>query len=291
MSETELAEATLLDAVAGRVRTSQVEEVARAGLPADLVATEQSVWKRLTPGRNPWPQVAAFDERVAGLEQRQAAVADELRELRERELAAPARDHERLAEWELGDRKGLRPEPELPAIRERIELLQAEWEGLTRAAARVLDEKGEYVEKHRGRLVKEADGHTERAHRRYLELIDALAEARADLFATRRAAVWARLFPAEQSARDVADTFAGGRRRPLEAMGLAAAVAAERVLDGLRADADWLREAATPEQHAEMEGRDVRHDRGRAYWTDTEEGQEWQRAERQRALERLRNPR
>jgi len=41
------------------------EAIAEAGLPADLVSVETSVWKRLTPGRNPWPQVAEFDARVA----------------------------------------------------------------------------------------------------------------------------------------------------------------------------------------------------------------------------------
>ena len=155
-----LGDLRLLDAVADRLRTNQVEGVAQAGLPADLVATEASVWKRLTPGRNAWPVIGELDARVAGLEQRQAAIADELGELRDRQASAPARDQERLADWELDDRVGERPEAELPAIEDAIRRLQEEWEGLTRATARVLAEKVAYVDKHRGRLVKDADRHT-----------------------------------------------------------------------------------------------------------------------------------
>ena len=119
-----LGDLRLLDAVADRLRTNQVDGVAQAGLPADLVAVEQSVWKRLSPGRNAWPVIGEFDARVAGLEQRQAAIADELGELRDRQASAPARDQGRLADWELNDRVGERPEAELPAIEAAIRRLQ-----------------------------------------------------------------------------------------------------------------------------------------------------------------------
>ena len=44
------------------------------------------------------------------------------------------------------------------------------------------------------RLVTEADAHTDEAHRRELDLIDQIADARAELAAMRCAAVWARLY-------------------------------------------------------------------------------------------------
>lgn len=220
---------------------------------------------------------------------RQAEKATDLRDLRDREIAAPAADADRLATWQLDGEKGPRPEPELPAIREEIQRRQEEWEALTRATSRVLADKAAFVEKHRGRLVKEADSYADEAHARYLELVDKLAEARADLFGLRRAAVWARLYPAEQSAREVPDTFAGGLTRPLRAMGLDALIAPDRVLDGLRADADYLRQAATPEQRFAIEGRDPRHPPD-TVWDRSEEGQQWQRDQRQRALHRRMNP-
>lgn len=256
-----------LDAHAARLRENQAETIDRAGLPADLVAAETSAIRRISPFRNRWPEVDEFDQRAAELEQRQAKKAEELRELRDRELAAPAAIEGRLASWQLEGEEGPRPESELPEIRRQIEQRQEEWEGLNRAVQRVHDEKAQFVASHRGRLTKEADSHVVEAHSRYLELVDQLAEARQDLFAKRYAAVWARLYPAEQAAGTVPDTFAGGRRKPLQAMGVGALVGPDRVLDALRADADWLREAATPEQRFAMEGRDPRTPRA-TEWVD-----------------------
>jgi hypothetical protein len=278
-----------VDGISQTLRKDQAEMIRERGLPADLVSVETNVWRRLSPARNRWPEIAAFDERVAELEMRQAAKADELRELRDREIAAPAADADRLATWQLDEEKGPRPEPELPAIREEIQRRKEEWEALTRATARVLADKTAFVEKHRGRLVKEADSYADEARRRYLELIDQLADARADLAAKRSAAVWARLYPGELAGRGPADTFAGGRRVPLQAMGLSANVEPGRVLDGLRADAEWLYQAATPEQRFAIEGRDPRTPPD-TVWDRSDEGQQWQRDQRQRALHRLRNP-
>lgn len=247
-----------VDAISTGLRKDQAETIREHGLPADLVGVEQNALRRISPFRSRWPEIAAFDERVDELEVRQAAKAAEAAELHDREISAPAAHEERLATWQLDGEQGPRPEPELPKVREQIEQRREEREALDRAKARVLNEKARYVEKHRDRLVKEADSHADQAHRRYLELIDELAEARAELYGLRRAAVWARLYPDEHSARETPDTFAGGRKRPLQAIGLNASVAPDRILDGLRADADWLREAATPEQRLAIQGRDPR---------------------------------
>ena len=225
--------------------------------------------KRLSPARNRWPEIAEFDERVAGLGMRQAEKAAELAELRDREIAAQAADADRLASWQLDGEQGPRPAPELPEIRRQIRQRQEEWEALTRATERVLADKAAFVHEHRGRLVKDADSHADDAHRRYLDLIDQLAEARAELAASRRSTVWARLYPNREAGTEPPDQLAGGRRQPLEAMGLTASVAPNRVLDALKADADWLRQAATPEQKALMgEGRDPRKPPA-TEWSDT----------------------
>lgn len=185
--------------------------------------------------------------------------------------------------------QGPRPEPELPAIKEQIRERQEEWEALTRATERVLVEKAEFVEKHRPRLIKEADSQADEAHSHVLQLIDQLAEARADLFAKRRATVWARLYPGEQAAREVPDTLAGGRNQALVPLGVNANVVPGRVVEALRADADWLRQAATAEQGLAIEGRDGRKPPA-TVWDRSEEGQQWHCDERQRALHRLNNP-
>jgi hypothetical protein len=277
-----------VEAVEGKLRTDQVQTAQDRGLPADLIATEENVWRRLSPARNRWPEIAAFDERVAELEMRQTEKAAELRELRDREIAAPAADADRLATWQLDGEKGPRPDPELSAIKEQIRDRQEEVDALTRATTRVLADKVEFWEKHRPRLEKDADGHVDEKHRRYLDLVDQLADVREDLYVARRTAVLARLYPSEQAGAEPPDTLAGGRKRPLEAMGLSGPVGAERVFDALRADADWLREAATPEQSAAIAGRDPREPPN-TVWDETDEGRRWKHAQRQQALERHRN--
>jgi hypothetical protein len=75
--------------------------------------------------------------------------------------------------------------------------------------------------------------------------------------------------------QEVPDTVAGGRKQPLQAMGLNAPVAPGRVFDTLRADADWLADAATPEQRLAIQGHDPRTPPA-TEWSDTPEA----RAER-----------
>ena len=65
LDQREIDLANRLEAVEGKVRSDQAQTIREAGLPADLISTEQNVWKRLSPTRNRWPEVAAFDERVA----------------------------------------------------------------------------------------------------------------------------------------------------------------------------------------------------------------------------------
>jgi hypothetical protein len=75
--------------VESRLRKNQVETAADHGLPRNLVAVEESIWKRLSPFANKWPEIVEFDTRVAELELRQAQVGADLQQLHDRELAAP----------------------------------------------------------------------------------------------------------------------------------------------------------------------------------------------------------
>src|SRR5215204_6687279 len=122
-----------LDAHAERLRARRgPRRSPRPGCPPISLRSRRAYGSGSRPaatlGRR-WPEV---DARVAELEQRQAAVAAELRELHERLRLAPECDHDRLAEWELADRDGPPPEAELPAIEDAIERVQAEREGRVR---------------------------------------------------------------------------------------------------------------------------------------------------------------
>jgi hypothetical protein len=249
------------------------------GLHAHPVAIEPTIWQKLSPRRSRWPEVHKYDMQVVELEQRQAAKAEELRELHDREISAPAADADRLATWQLDGERGERPTPTLPEIREQIQQRQEEWAALTRATERVLAEKSSYVEKHRKRLLSDATREAREAQARYHETIDALAAARDELRAARQTELWSALYPDEHAGRDVADSLCGGRKTPLRKLGLEAPVHPDRVIEALHDDADWIRGAATEEQYAALHGAHSRSVRHVAHWVGTPEGQQWVRGE------------
>jgi len=154
-----------LDLLEEAKRPNQIDAAVERGLPADWMTAEQNVWKRLSPFHGKWPKVVEFDTRVAEVEMRQAEVLAELNQLRDRAQAAPAAHQQALAEWQLGGQQGPRPESEQEQLERRIKELQADYEALTVAVGRVLDEKTSYVEANRRRLIKEADEQTEQARR------------------------------------------------------------------------------------------------------------------------------
>jgi 4'-phosphopantetheinyl transferase EntD len=103
--------------VEARLRTDQVETAREHGLPRDLFAVEESIWKRLSPFKNRWP--AEFDMRVAELEQQQAEIQSELADLHARANAAPDLDAAALADWELSTARGRAPRRPYPTSRTR----------------------------------------------------------------------------------------------------------------------------------------------------------------------------
>jgi hypothetical protein len=256
--------------VEAKVRTDQVETAAEYGLPRNLVAVEQNAWKRLSPFGNRWPEVVEFDMKVAELEMRQAEVSAELQQLRDRELVAPAADAERLAAWQLDGERGDRPEPGLPAIKQEITERQADYEALTVAIGRVLDDKASYIDRHRGKLVREADKQVEQAHAQYLELIAKLVSVREELSGLRRAAVIARLHPRQEAMIEPPAGLVGGHPPTHKRYGLGRVYQLNEIAELLRLDASWLRTAQTVEQHAAIEGIDPRQPRG-VEWSDDSE--------------------
>lgn len=260
-------------------RPSPVEAAERIGLPADYVAFEESVWKRLSPFGDRWDEFKEFDQHAAELEMRQAAVADELRELHERARRAPDQDADALAEWELQGRKGERPEPTLPTIEADIQRLKAEWEGLSRAIAKTYDDKGEHAKRNRGRLTKHGKREVDEEANLYLAAIEEAERRRENLRRARRNEVIATLYPAQEAMAEPVDTIAGARKKPLQAAGINGPVAPDRLFDVLRADAEWLREACINEQAAAIAGVDPRHRPGTTWVDDPKE-----RAKRDKAM-------
>ena len=83
--------------------------------------------------------------------------------------------------------------------------------------------------------------------------------------------------------------FAGSRKAALEPMGLTVQTDITRVLNALRADADWLRNAIGPDQRGALEDGEQTPDlRRETIWEGTPEGEQALRQERLRLLEQYR---
>ncbi|HEX2112695.1 MAG TPA: hypothetical protein VHF67_14200 [Gaiellaceae bacterium] len=199
---------------------------------------------------------SAFDERARELTQRVASPNEELERLEQRLREATEADRDALTACQLEDGKRPRPEPTAPALEREIEERRADCDAANQAIERVYADKAAYVERHRKRLVREADKATREAHGRVMDALDAYERAREELVESLEAALSAALYPS-----DLAHVFpawprlATGLRKPVKpTLGLKTVVPLAGVLALLRADAEILPEVATQDQAAALRG-------------------------------------
>jgi len=96
----------------------------------------------------------------------------------ERRANAPTTDADALARWEVAGRRGAKPKPTVEALDAEIQEAELAHNGLDRAVDLALEQKCEYVEKHRDRLANVARQQAEDAHKRLRGLLDELEETR-----------------------------------------------------------------------------------------------------------------
>lgn len=256
----------------------------RDGMPVDLITAEESALRRLSPRRNRWQSVAAFDEQVAELEGQAQRLTSEMQAQHELLSQSKQKDRDRLADFVANGSQGATPESEVTSREERIDDLQRRLEGVNHQIVRVLGEKASHVERHRPRLVKDASKATAAAERRYAELIDEAERARQEAVELREAELWALTFPeVRQGEEQIPPGVAGNLRAPLKKAGFDHALEPGSVFDVLRADAGWIPSAAKPELkqklgQAEQDG---------AQWLDTPEGHSWQQQQQRATNERV----
>ena len=256
------------------------------GIPAALTG-EETALRRLLPRRNRWPELEAFDQRVHEIEAHVVELTERSRAAHERLNVADREDAERYAAWLL-NRNGEQPEREKPRLEEERDRAERALAGAQTALGKVLEEKATFVQKHRSKLVKDAESATTDARTRYEEALAAAEDARHELVELRETTVWAELYPdCRESDIQLPRAVAGGERTRLAAT-LGMAIEADKVFAALRSDAEQLEHAIPHTQLARDRLTSVKS--ASAVWVNTEEGQQWQRDQRQRALARLRNP-
>jgi hypothetical protein len=253
---------------------------------------EQSMLARISPRhRNRWPELLAIDERIADFDRRQEELRVALVDLRGRRELADAAYAGALAEWMANGQSESRPVSEAKALDEAIVEAEAEYTAIDELRDRVLEERIDFIGKHRKRLVRDADRATEKARARYDELVDELAQVREELIQHRQTSVWAAAIFPHQSLVSLppCDALLGGRLRATEEHlpGLKRELPAHSVFALLHADADYCASVATVEQAAAIEGVSPSVLRSSdAIWERSPEHEERQRREKEAAMKR-----
>lgn len=252
----------------------------------DLGRAERSSLLRLLPRRALGSDLDRLDEQIAELEQRQRAAGEDVNELRQRLANAPTTTAQALAAWELSGQQGERPAPHAPTLEAQLVDVEATRDGLEAAVDELLERKAAFVERHRDRLVADADREVDAAYQHMVALVDELQGAREELVTRRSVQLWTSLYPDPTAAHQ--PQFAmlvGGLAKPTRAaIGVETRIDASRLLDLLRADAEHLRDAITAQQRAVLDGRDPNRPDG-AGWAETPEGAAADRAEKREKLE------
>jgi hypothetical protein len=169
----------------------------------ELGTQERTILQRLSPRRNPWPELDEHDRRLLDLDLKLAQAGSDVRELEEQLETAAGRDQAQLAEWFGGGEQGPRPAPTVDQARERLQQRRADATALQTVTDEASEERARFVEKNRDRLAAHADKLADQQHRRYLELLDELGTTREDLIALAAAARFARRYPDPTAAAEV----------------------------------------------------------------------------------------
>ena len=293
------ASAAKSNATAAKAALITAEQLERAKPPAAdprdsplgrIAGLEQTAWARLSPRhRNRWPKLAAIDERVNELDQRQAAIGAEFATAHEQRASAEQRHADQLAAWFQNEQPGERPGSDATELDERIADLKAEHDAIDRLRATVLAEKIEYVKRNRKSLARTAESEAQKARTTYEQQIDELERAREALIDARATEVWARVFPSETlTATPPTHALVGGPKRLRERWfsGLNSDLQAPSVFGLLRDDAMYLAEVISIEQKAAIQGvrPELLRDDG-AVWGGSEEDLARQKREKERDIE------
>jgi hypothetical protein len=207
-----------------------------------LAGLEQSMLARISPRhRNRWPELVAIDERWQECDRRQEEIRASLTDLHARRQRAEAEHAHALALWMVASQQDPKPVSEAKALDDAITEGGAALAAQDVLRDRILEERIAFVEKHRKRLVRDAERETERAKERYLALVGELEQRREEVVGLRHTAVWAACYPsATLASMAPSHTLVGGRLRETEQHlpGMKGNLPVHNVLALLRADAE-----------------------------------------------------
>jgi hypothetical protein len=261
----------------------------RTGLPDlhTLIEYEQLHRFRFSPRKLRWRDVLEYDQRIDELTQRQQDTFAARAEIQERLRGADAHDAVAHAEWIAAGSSGTPPAPTRPQLEGRIGELTREHDALGRLIGQAAREKGQFVHKHRRRLVRTAATAVAEQHKRVHELVDQLAEARDELAAMRERELWAHAYghPDEEvTGMPPFSSFGAQSKHVHRLINAAGTVEYSRVLEALRGDADAIASVMTQAQRRVIAPSDQALPLSQmktAVWESSKEGEAALRAEKE----------
>ena len=224
-----------------------------------MAAVERSALARMVPRRwlPGWTELEEIDTRLAANAIDQQRMLDSLTSAQQELNGADPEHEQKLAQWFAGGKRGLRPPNRRPELKEQIAALQHESPALQMVRDKLFEERVRFVQKHRRRLVKDAERAKHKARNRIVAALAELAQARQELVECQQSAIWAALYPHDSLATmaPTLELVGGMKRVTLEALpGANQGAPAEGDYKLLRADADYQATLATVEQAAAIQG-------------------------------------
>jgi hypothetical protein len=226
-------------------------------------------FRRFSP-RKSWPEVRAIDAKLTQLDHQRTELGEKIARLDAAVSYAKLADRRAVADWQLAGAKGERPSATVPALVAELEQARADVESCAIAEDSILREKVEFVQKHRGRLTKDAAKDSGDAVKRLLDAIAAVEQAREEAITALQAERWAHEYPGEDANPSSLrlEHMKGGRlsKTMPEVRTL---TVAESVLSWLRDDAAWLGSVL-----ADQQAKRPLDPHEQSIWEDSEEGRE-----------------
>ena len=250
----------------------------------DSVSDERRALLSTRPRSRRWRDLARIDDKIDGLNRRLGDARRNLQEAEQAAGAAPDADARTLAVWIAAGEKGRRPAPTVAEKERERDAARLIAEALQLEADRALEERREHIERHRGRMVKDARRDVEDAQARLAAHISQLPELRETLLAARDNLRWVASFPEQAEGFGFPLALALGLKAPVkDTLGTTARIEYRGVVAALEADAVALAEQLGPtvKERLGLAPRPTPEDQ--AMWWDDEDAAAWRKEQVERA--------
>jgi hypothetical protein len=245
---------------------------------------EQRAQRNSRPRTRRWRGLAKLDDKIDKLAHRQADAAASLQRVEESLRRAPEDDAHTLASWLAGGEKGDRPaaslyerERERDAARLLLDAIAVELDD-------ALAERLAYIEKHRARMLEDAQRDVAEARDALLGHVRGLHELRDVLLTARETLAWAATYPEPVDAYGFPNALALGLRTPVErTLHTTARVEYGSVVSALEEDAKALADAHAEAVKERLGTAGPRTPLREAMWDSDPDMQTFKREELERA--------